>query len=107
MAPRSPTVAISDLARTEVALINTGIRSRATKGKVTNIVAKTMPCTEKSTGKPLANIEAPRAECSPNSSTKQRPASTGDTENGRSNSLIWNALPRKSNFAIGQPAAMY
>ena len=30
---------------------------------------------------------------------------TGDTENGRSISVIRNCLPRKSNFAIAQAAA--
>ena len=44
--------------------------------------------------------------CAPKSSTKQRPATTGETENGRSMRVIRNALPRKSNLAIAQAAAM-
>ena len=50
--------------------------------------------------------QAPKNPCEPKSSTKQRPATTGDTENGRSISVIRNALPRKSNLAIAQAAAM-
>src|SRR5690606_40450443 len=42
----------------------------------------------------------------PNSRTKQRPATTGETENGRSIRVIRKALPRKSNLAIAQAAAM-
>ena len=37
---------------------------------------------------------------------RQRPATTGETENGRSMSVIRKALPRKSNLAIAQAAAM-
>ena len=41
----------------------------------------------------------------PNSSTKIRPAITGETENGRSISVISRLLPRNSNLAIAQAAA--
>ncbi len=42
----------------------------------------------------------------PNISTMHRPATTGETENGRSISVIRNALPRKSNLVMNQAAAM-
>ena len=41
----------------------------------------------------------------PNSRTKTSPATTGDTENGRSISVISRFLPRKSNLAMDQAAA--
>ena len=47
----------------------------------------------------------PNQPCRPKISTKIRPAITGDTENGRSISVISTLLPRKSNLAIAQAAA--
>ncbi|MNC98027.1 hypothetical protein D3C83_158720 [compost metagenome] len=41
----------------------------------------------------------------PNSSTKIKPDTTGDTANGRSISVTRKALPLKSNLAIAHAAA--
>jgi len=46
----------------------------------------------------------PNQPCAPNTSTNTRPATTGDTENGRSISEISTCLPRNSNLAMAQAA---
>ena len=73
-----------------------GINSRATNGKVTNKVAKMMPGTAKITWKPMDSNQPPNKLLLPNSSTNIKPATTGDTENGKSSKVVSNCLPRKS-----------
>ena len=46
----------------------------------------------------------PKKPCAPNSSTKTRPATTGDTENGRSISVISKFLPAKIELGDAQAA---
>ena len=82
-----------------------GISSRATNGNVTKIVASTMPGTAKMILMSCAASHGPNKPCAPNSSTKIRPEITGETENGRSISVISRRLPRNSNFAIAHAAA--
>ena len=81
-----------------------GISSRTMNGNVTKIVASTMPGTAKMILMSCAASQGPSSPCSPNSSTKTRPAITGETENGRSIRVIRKFLPRKSNFAIAHAA---
>ena len=102
--PEAPRVSAASSSALPCSCI-TGISSRATKGKVTNIVARTMPGTAKTICTPCAISQAPTSPCAPKSSTKQRPATTGETENGRSMKVMRKALPRKSNLAIAQAAA--
>ena len=104
-APEAPSVSAASSSARPCSII-TGINSRATKGMVMNMVASTMPGTAKTTCMPLAIIQAPSAVLAPNSSTKHSPATTGETENGRSINVIRKALPRKSNLAMAQAAAM-
>ena len=82
-----------------------GISSRATNGKVTNIVASTMPGTAKMILMSCSCEPRPEPALRPNSSTKIRPEITGETANGRSISVISRLLPRNSNLAIAQAAA--
>ena len=81
--------------------------SRATKGKVTNRVARIMPGTAKMIWMPCASSQPPNAVCAPNNKTNIKPATTGDTENGKSSSVVSNCLPRKSkrvkSHAIATP----
>ena len=51
-----------------------------------------------------AASHGPNRPCAPNRSTKTRPETTGDTENGRSIRVMSTFLPRNSNFAIAQAA---
>ncbi len=53
-----------------------------------------------------AASHGPNTPCRPNSSTKTMPPITGDTENGRSTSVISRFLPANWNFVIAQAAAM-
>ena len=69
------------------------------------MVASTMPGTAKMILMSCAGSHGPNQPCAPNSSTKIRPATTGDTENGRSMRVISSCLPRKSNLAMAQAAA--
>ena len=103
--PEAPSVSAASSSARPCSII-TGISSRATKGKVTKTVAKTMPGTAKTIGYPLATSQPPMAEFAPNSSTMHRPATTGLTLKGRSISVIRKALPRKSNLVTNQAAAM-
>ena len=49
--------------------------------------------------------QGPSQPCAPNTRTKARPATTGETENGRSMAVTSTCLPRNSNFAIAHAAA--
>ena len=82
-----------------------GISSRATNGNVTKIDASTMPGSAKITLKPWLTSQPPMVELAPKVSMNIRPTMTGDTENGRSISVVSNCLPRKSNLAINHAAA--
>src|SRR2546421_374613 len=83
----------------------TGINSRATKGKVTKIVASTMPGTAKMILISWSESHWPKGPCNPKSSTYISPATTGETENGKSIIVMSSDLPGKLNFAIAQAAA--
>ena len=84
----------------------TAISSRATNGNVTNIVASTMPGTAKMILMSCSNSHGPNQPCLPKSWTKISPATTGDTANGKSMSVVSRRLPRKSNRVIAHAAAM-
>ena len=62
-------------------------------GKVTNSVASTMPGTAKMIWMSCSCSHGPNQPCAPNSSTKTRPAMTGETANGRSISVISGSCP--------------
>ncbi|MPN41779.1 hypothetical protein SDC9_189334 [bioreactor metagenome] len=82
-----------------------GISSRATKGKVTKTVASTIPGTAKMILMSWSDSQLPNQPWAPKTSTKTRPAMTGETENGRSIRVIRIDLPRNSNLAIAHAAA--
>ncbi len=82
-----------------------GISSRATNGNVTNAVARISPGVAKMTGKPASRSHTPKAPCAPNSSTNANPATTGETENGRSISVTSSPRPGKRKRAMDHAAA--
>ncbi len=82
-----------------------GISSRATNGKVTKMVASTMPGTAKMIWMSCSRSHGPNHPCAPNRRTYTSPEITGDTANGRSISVISTLLPRNSNLAMAQAAA--
>ena len=84
----------------------TAMSSRATNGNETKIVASTMPGTAKMILMSRSNSHGPNQPWRPNSCTKIRPATTGDTANGRSISVVSRRLPRKSNLVIAHAAAI-
>ena len=81
-----------------------GSTSRATNGKVTKVVARMMPGTAKMMWMSCASSQGPRMPRAPSSSTNTRPEITGDTENGRSISVISALLPGKRYFEISHEA---
>src|SRR5262245_22430349 len=82
-----------------------GSTSRATNGKVTKVVASTMPGTAKMTLMSCSESQLPNSPCLPNSSTKISPEITGETENGRSIRARSSVRPRKRKCAISHEAA--
>ncbi len=82
-----------------------GISSRATNGKVMNMVASTMPGTAKMIFTPCSMSHGPNTPCAPKSKTKISPEITGDTAKGRSISVTRRFLPGNSKRAIAQAAA--
>ena len=102
--PQAPSVSAASSSAVPCSCIS-GISSRATNGKVTNIVASTMPGTAKMIWMPCAREPRPEAALRAEEQHVDRPETTGDTENGRSISVISRLLPRKSNLAIAQAAA--
>ena len=91
---------------------NTGISSRDTNGKVTNIVASTTPGSAKTIfmsvpKKALMRSMMPDAQPSlPNVMRNASPAMTGEMENGISISVAKNCFPLKENFVSSQDAAI-
>ena len=75
-------------------------------GKVMKVVASTMPGRAKMTLKSWSLSQPPNQPRAPNTSTKIRPAITGDTANGRSMSVSSRPLPRNSYLVIAQAAAV-
>ena len=55
---------------------------------------------------PRASSQPPNAVCAPNSITNISPATTGDTEKGRSSRVVNSCLPRKSKRVSSQAMAM-
>ena len=53
-----------------------------------------------------ARNHGPNQPCAPKISTKTNPATTGETEKGRSISVSSRLLPGKRNLVIAQAAAM-
>ena len=102
--PLAPSVSAACSSSLPCACIS-GISSRATNGKVTNRLARMMPGTAYTILMSCACNQPPNQPCVPNSSTKTSPATTGDTENGRSISVIRNCLPRNWNLVMAQAAA--
>src|SRR5258708_2079885 len=82
-----------------------GISSRATKGKVTKMVASTMPGRAKMILTACSESQEPNQPCSPKRSTNTRPEITGETAKGRSIKVMSRFLPVNSNFATAQDAA--
>ena len=82
-----------------------GISSRATYGKVTNMVASMIPGRANTMLMLCCCSHAPNQPCNPNSSTNTMPAITGETASGRSMRVMRTLLPRNSNLAIAQAAA--
>ncbi len=82
-----------------------GMSSRATKGKVTKIVARMRPGTEKTSFRPWVSAQGPRIPCRPKRRMKTMPEMTGDTPKGRSMRVMRAFLPGKSNLAMAQAAA--
>ena len=83
----------------------TAISSRATKGNDTKIVARTMPGSAKMILMSCSNSHGPNQPWRPKSCTKISPATTGETANGRSISVVSSRLPRKSNLVMAHAAA--
>ncbi len=102
--PLAPSVIAATSSSVPLASI-TGISSRATNGKVTKMVASTIPGTAKMILMLCAISQPPNHPCAPNISTKIMPEITGETANGRSISVVSRFLPRKSNCAIAHDAA--
>src|SRR5690554_6746250 len=73
-----------------------GTSSRTTKGKVMNSVASTMPGRANRILMSCSRRNPANQPCEPNSSTRHRPATTGDTANGRSTSASSTRLPANS-----------
>src|SRR5690606_29351210 len=82
-----------------------GINSRAINGKVTKIVANTMPGTAKIMRILFSESQGPSQLWAPNSNTYIKPATTGDTAKGKSINVINACLPRNWNLVIDQAAA--
>ena len=81
--------------------------SRATKGKVTKIVARTIAGKCKGDfDVVIPRSQGPSQPCIPKIRIKTRPETTGETEKGMSISAVRSVLPRKSNLATAQAAAM-
>src|SRR6201984_776973 len=85
--------------------VRSGISSRATNGKVTKMVASTIPGKAKMILMFQALSRGPNQPRAPKRRTNTRPDVTGEIENGRSTREIKAVLPGKSNFAIAQDAA--
>src|SRR5436190_5237537 len=83
-----------------------GMSSRATYGKVTNMVARMMPGSAYTMLISFSCSQAPNQPFVPNSSTLMSPDTTGDTASGRSMNVMRMLLPRNSNLAIHQAAVM-
>ena len=103
--PLAPSVSAASSSELPCACI-TASTSRATKGKVTNMVAITMPGTAKTIFRSRAASHGPSSPCRPKSSTKTRPAMTGETAKGRSISVTSALFPRNENFAMPHAAAI-
>ena len=76
------------------------------KGKVTKTVAKMIPGTAKIILMSCACNHGPNQPWAPNIKTYINPATTGETENGKSTRVVRNALPLNSYLAIAQAAAI-
>src|SRR5258708_37822894 len=85
---------------------SSGSNSRATNGKVTKMVAITIPGTAKIILIFQALSRGPNQPRAPKSKTNTKPDVTGETENGRSIKEMSAVLPGKSNLAIAQEAAI-
>src|SRR5438477_9146371 len=83
----------------------TGTNSRATNGKVTKSVASTIPGTAKMILISCSFSHCPKWPCNPKSSTYINPATTGETEKGKSINVFSSDLPRKLNLAIAHADA--
>ena len=94
--PLAPSVSAASSSSLPCACM-TGSTSRATKGKVTNVVASTMPGTAKMMWMSCVRRATARASPrAPNSSTKISPEMTGETLNGRSISVSSRLLPAET-----------
>src|SRR5690606_6096957 len=81
-----------------------GTSSRTTNGKVMNRVASTMPGRANRIRMSQARSRSANQPCEPNSSTRHRPATTGETAKGRSTSASSTRLPRNSKRVSDQAA---
>src|ERR1700740_1633107 len=85
--------------------VRSGMSSRATNGKVTKMVASTIPGRAKMILMFQALSRGPNQPRAPNSRTNTSPDVTGETAKGRSMREIKTVLPGKLNLAIAQDAA--
>ena len=83
-----------------------GINSRTTKGKVMNKVASTMPGRANRMRMSHSRSQSANQPEAPNSNTRHKPATTGDTANGRSISASSTRLPRKAKRVIVHAVSM-
>src|SRR5690606_7903866 len=81
-----------------------GTSSRTTNGKVMNSVARTMPGRANRILTWCSRRKSANQPCEPNSSTRHRPATTGETAKGRSTRASSARLPRNSNRVSDQAA---
>jgi len=102
--PLAPSVSAACSSSLPCACIS-GISSRAMNGNVTNSVARITPGTAYTIFQSWSCNQEPNQPCDPNSSTNTMPATTGETENGRSIRVISNCLPRNWNLVTAQAAA--
>ena len=97
--PLAPSVSAASSSSLPCACMS-GSTSRATKGKVTNVVARTMPGHREDDLACRARAShGPSSPCAPNSSTKISPEMTGETLKGRSMSVMSRLLPAEIELA--------
>src|SRR6478609_9210886 len=102
--PLAPSVSAASSSSLPCACI-TAISSRATNGKVTTVVAMTIPGTAKMTFTSCSLSQGPNQPRAPNNSTKTKPEITGETLNGKSTMMTSTLLPKKSYLEMSQAAA--
>jgi len=101
--PPAPSTRAASSSSFPVACI-TGISSRATKGKVTKVVARASPGNAKTIRMSCSPSQGPKVPWRPKSRMKIIPEITGETAKGRSMRVMRAFFPGKSNLAMAQAA---